>query len=145
MFASCFPLEKELNTEVRERLNIFSNQILGYSTWFFKKLLSIINNITIKSNKTLIEMPNDYGSFCRFNRNCFVNYMTFCTSTNWTEVDAYYMSSRAPPNGFCGFKMVSGFWLPGSLRYGDYGLRTTAGRALSFVRSTGLSRANIER
>ena len=33
----------------------------------------------------------------------------------------------------------------GSLRYGDYGLRTTAGRALSFVRSTGLSRANIER
>ena len=32
----------------------------------------------------------------------------------------------------------------GSLRYGDYGLRTTAGRALSFVRSTGLSRANIE-
>ena len=33
----------------------------------------------------------------------------------------------------------------GSLRYGDYGLRTTAGRALSFVRSTGLSRVNIER
>ena len=32
-----------------------------------------------------------------------------------------------------------------SLRYGDHGLRTTAGRALSFVRSTGLSRANIER
>ena len=32
----------------------------------------------------------------------------------------------------------------GSLRYGDYGLRTTAGRALSFVCSTGLSRANIE-
>ena len=31
----------------------------------------------------------------------------------------------------------------GSLRYGDYGLRTTAGRALSFVCSTGLSRANI--
>ena len=30
-------------------------------------------------------------------------------------------------------------------RYGDYGLRTTAGRALSFVCSTGLSRANIER
>ena len=35
--------------------------------------------------------------------------------------------------------------LVGSLRYGDYGLRTTAGRVLSFVRSTGLSRANIER
>ena len=35
--------------------------------------------------------------------------------------------------------------LLGSLRYGDYGLRTTAGRALSFVCSTGLSRANIER
>ena len=33
----------------------------------------------------------------------------------------------------------------GSLRYRDYGLRTTAGRALSFVCSTGLSRANIER
>ena len=33
----------------------------------------------------------------------------------------------------------------GSLRYGDYGLRTTAGRALSFFCSTGLSRANIER
>ena len=33
----------------------------------------------------------------------------------------------------------------GTLRYGDYGLRTTAGRALSFVCSTGLSRANIER
>ena len=33
----------------------------------------------------------------------------------------------------------------GSLRYGDYGLRTIAGRVLSFVRSTGLSRANIER
>ena len=33
----------------------------------------------------------------------------------------------------------------GSLRYGDYRLRTTAGRALSFVCSTGLSRANIER
>ena len=32
-----------------------------------------------------------------------------------------------------------------SLRYGHYGLRTTAGRALSFARSTGLSRANIER
>ena len=41
MFASCFPLEKEY-TEVRERLNIFSNQILGYSTWFFKKLLLLI-------------------------------------------------------------------------------------------------------
>ena len=35
--------------------------------------------------------------------------------------------------------------LLGSLRYGDYGLRTTAGRALSFVCSTGLSRANVER
>ena len=35
--------------------------------------------------------------------------------------------------------------LIGSLRYGDYGLRTTAGRALSFVRSTGLSGVNIER
>ena len=35
--------------------------------------------------------------------------------------------------------------ITGSLRYGDYGLRTTAGRALFFVRSTGLSRANIER
>ena len=33
----------------------------------------------------------------------------------------------------------------GSLRYGDYGLRTTTGRALSFVRSTGLSCANIDR
>ena len=33
----------------------------------------------------------------------------------------------------------------GSLRYGDYGLRTTAGRAFSFVCSTGLSGANIER
>ena len=33
--------------------------------------------------------------------------------------------------------------LIGSLRYGDYGLRTTDGRALSFVRSTGLSPANI--
>ena len=33
----------------------------------------------------------------------------------------------------------------GSLRYRDYGLRTTAERALSFVCSTGLSRANIER
>ena len=33
----------------------------------------------------------------------------------------------------------------GRLRYGDYGLRTTAGRALPFVCSTGLSRANIER
>ena len=32
----------------------------------------------------------------------------------------------------------------GSLRYGDYGLQTTAGRAFSFVCSTGLSRANIE-
>ena len=30
MFASCYPLEKEFHTEVRERLNIFSNQILGY-------------------------------------------------------------------------------------------------------------------
>ena len=38
-----------------------------------------------------------------------------------------------------------GLWTLGSLRYGDYGLRTTAGQALSFVRSTGLSRANIER
>ena len=37
------------------------------------------------------------------------------------------------------------FKILGSLRYGDYGLRTTAGRALSFVCSTGLSRANIER
>ena len=36
-------------------------------------------------------------------------------------------------------------FLIGSLRYGDYGLRTTARRALSFVRNTGLSRANIER
>ena len=35
--------------------------------------------------------------------------------------------------------------LKGSLGYGDYGLRTTAGRALSFVCSTGLSRANRER
>ena len=32
-----------------------------------------------------------------------------------------------------------------SNRYGDYGLRTTAETALSFVCSTGLSRANIER
>ena len=37
------------------------------------------------------------------------------------------------------------FLLLGSLRYGDYGLRTAAGRALSFVCSTGLSSANIER
>ena len=36
-------------------------------------------------------------------------------------------------------------WLLGTLRYGDYGLRTTAGRALSFVFNTGLSRSNIER
>ena len=40
-------------------------------------------------------MPKDYGSFCRFNRNGFVNYMTFCTWTNWTEVNAFYMSSSA--------------------------------------------------
>ena len=33
----------------------------------------------------------------------------------------------------------------GSLRYGDYGLQTTTGRALSFVCSTGLSCANIDR
>ena len=33
----------------------------------------------------------------------------------------------------------------GSLRYGDHGLRTTAGRGLSFVCSTWLSRAIIER
>ena len=31
-----------------------------------------------------------------------------------------------------------------TLRYSDNGLRTTAGRALSFVWSTGLSRVNIE-
>ena len=31
----------------------------------------------------------------------------------------------------------------GTLRYGDYGLRTTAGRLLSFVCSSGLSHANI--
>ena len=43
-----------------------------------------------------------------------------------------------------GRKIVTESWL-GSLRYVDYGLRTAAGRALSFVRSTGLSRANIER
>ena len=36
-------------------------------------------------------------------------------------------------------------WLLGTLRYGDYGLRTTAGRALFFVCNTGLSCANIER
>ena len=41
--------------------------------------------------------------------------------------------------------LVATVLLLGSLRYGDYGLRTTAGRALSFVCSTGLSRANIER
>ena len=33
----------------------------------------------------------------------------------------------------------------GTLRYGDYGIRTTVGRALSFVCSTELSRANIKR
>ena len=42
------------------------------------------------------------------------------------------------------YKMVKARKLA-SLRYGDYGLRTTAGQTLSFVRSTGLSRANIER
>ena len=36
------------------------------------------------------------------------------------------------------------FLMLGTLRYGDFGLRTTAGRALSFVYSTGLSRANTE-
>ena len=41
--------------------------------------------------------------------------------------------------------LVGTVLLLGSLRYGDYGLRTTAGRALSFVCSTGLRRANIER
>ena len=34
--------------------------------------------------------------------------------------------------------------LIGSLSYGDFRLRTTAGRVLSFVCSTGLSRANID-
>ena len=38
--------------------------------------------------------------------------------------------------------MRGGLVIVGSLRYGDYGLRTTAGRALSFVCSTGLSHAN---
>lgn len=91
-FASCFPLEKEYWSP--RTVEYLFKPDLGLSTWFFKKLL-LNNNIILKWNKTLIEMPNDYGSFCRFNRNGFVNYMTFCTSTNWTEVDAYYMSSRA--------------------------------------------------
>ena len=50
-------------------------------------------------------------------------------------------SPRRPSSG----PAIYVFLVIGSLRYGDYGLRTTAGRALSFVRSTGLSRANIER
>ena len=33
----------------------------------------------------------------------------------------------------------------GTLRYGDFGLRTTAGRALSFVCSTGLGRAKYRK
>ena len=45
----------------------------------------------------------------------------------------------------CELCLLSNYFLLGSLRYSDYGLRTTAGRALSFVCSTGLSRANIER
>ena len=51
------------------------------------------------------------------------------------------------PSSYLSFQSLSVgcLLLIGSLRYGDYGLRTTAGRALSFVCSTGLSRANIER
>ena len=62
------------------------------------------------------------------------------------DVEAIRYSARG-----CAGKLFSSVYatlvaaLVGSLRYGDYGQRTTAGRALSFVRSTGLSRANIER
>ena len=49
------------------------------------------------------------------------------------------------PYGQGGNGVSSMFRSLGSLRCVDYGLRTTAGRALSFVCSTGLSRANIER
>ena len=44
---------------------------------------------------------------------------------------------------WCG--KIGGSGIIGSLRYGDYGLRTPAGRALSYVCSTGLRRAKIER
>ena len=55
------------------------------------------------------------------------------------------MSGKSQTIGDSAFCRPSQILSIGSLRYGDYVLRTTAGRAFSFVCSTGLSGANIER
>ena len=79
------------------------------------------------------------------------------TPRQWRHVDTCANPANIASRGAKGSELHTlELWLHGpkfcgrtrnirELRYGDYGLRTTAGRALSFVCSTGLSRANIER
>ena len=75
-------------------------------------------------------------------KNLFVEYFsTVCTSALLLRTNL--MALLAERAWYTKFQ--SSLLFLGSLRYEDYGLRTTAGRALSFARSTGLSRANIER
>ena len=69
-----------------------------------------------------------------------------CPSSSWgLEIRKYRPSLIFQPQIISFRSRILRLLTLGSLRYGDHGLRTTAGRALSFVCSTGLSRANIER
>ena len=61
-------------------------------------------------------------------------FSVFCTPTKTAMLSHGCLETRL------GSDMRELKQIIGSLRYGDYGLRTTAGRALSFVCSTGLRR-----
>ena len=61
-----------------------------------------------------------------------------CAKQHCSSLEIFWVCSALPHPPACLVSLRS-------LRYGDYGLRTTAGPALSFVRSNGLSGANIER
>ena len=55
-------------------------------------------------------MPKDYGSFCRLMKLfCELYDVLYLNKLNRSRCILYVFEC---PNGFCGFKMVSGFWLP---------------------------------
>ena len=53
-------------------------------------------------------MPKDYGSFCRLMKLfCELYDVLYLSKLNRSRCILYVFEC---PNGFCGFKMVSGFW-----------------------------------
>ena len=55
-------------------------------------------------------MPKDYGSFCRLMKSfCELYDVLYLNKLSRSRCILYVFEC---PNGFCGFKMVSGFWLP---------------------------------